>query len=129
MGTAGVARPVIGGCVRVLDRLLEALPMARQWWQGAGRLAPSLPRARVTQDVDIVVPAGLVDALIRAASVGGFEVPPRGVGMWPSFRRKESDIRVDLLPEGNTGAVRKAGPHDDPASVPLGGPAGARRLH
>jgi hypothetical protein len=116
-----------GRVVRALDRLLEALDgeavVAGGWavWRH-GYLG------RVTQDVDIVVPAGLVDALIRAASVGGFEVPPRGVGMWPSLRHKESDIRVDLLPEGATpGSSSRPAPTTIPHPSRLGARPGALR--
>lgn len=57
---------------------------------------------RVTQDVDIVVPAAQLDDLLRAAAVAGFEVLPAREGLWPKLRHKESDVTVDLLPEGAT---------------------------
>ncbi len=110
-----------------LDRLLQTLDgeavVAGGWavWRH-GYLG------RVTQDVDIVVPAGLVDALIRAASVGGFEVPPRAAGMWPSFRHRESDIQVDLLPEGATpGSRSRPAPTTIPHPSRLGARPGALR--
>jgi hypothetical protein len=55
---------------------------------------------RVTQDLDIVLPADRVDEFLRAATVTGFEttvVPP---GLWPKMRHKETGIHVDVLPEG-----------------------------
>jgi hypothetical protein len=45
---------------------------------------------RVTQDVDIVVPADHVNELLRIAPVGGFDVLPRPAGLWPKLRHKGS---------------------------------------
>lgn len=55
---------------------------------------------RVTQDVDILVPAGRVDELLRVASVSGFEVLPRLPGRWPKLMHKATGVQVDLRPEG-----------------------------
>src|SRR5207237_934680 len=55
---------------------------------------------RVTQDLDIVVPAAQVDELLRVAAVSGFQVLPRPEGRWPKLLHKDTGIDVDLLPEG-----------------------------
>jgi hypothetical protein len=90
-----------GRVIRAIDRLLETVHgeavVAGGWavWRH-GYLG------RVTQDVDIVVPAGVIDELLRVAAVGGFEVFPARAGLWPKLRHKESDVNVDILPEGAT---------------------------
>ena len=81
-------------------------------------------RGRVTQDVDIVVPAGLVDALILAPpawAVSRFRREAWGCGPACAIRSRTS--AWTCCPGGNTRQFIKAGPHDDPASVPLGRPA------
>ena len=94
-----------GQVIRALDRLLGAIGgeavVAGGWavWRH-GYLG------RVTQDVDIVVPADMVEELLRVAPVGGFEVLPGRAGAWPKLRHKESDVNVDLLPEGATPGTR-----------------------
>jgi hypothetical protein len=55
---------------------------------------------RVTQDLDIVLPADRIEEFVRAAAVSGFEVLPQPEGRWPKVRHKETDVRVDILPEG-----------------------------
>lgn len=55
---------------------------------------------RVTQDIDIVLPALQVDEFMRAASVSGFEVLPQPQGRWPKLIHKETGIKVHILPEG-----------------------------
>lgn len=109
-----------GRVIASLDRLLGILQghavVAGGWavWRH-GYLG------RVTQDVDIVVPADLIDELLRVASVSGFEVLPRREGAWPKLRHKESDIQVDLLPEGATpGTPAKPAPTTIPHPSRLG---------
>src|ERR1700680_1080105 len=55
---------------------------------------------RVTQDLDIVLPAERIDEFLRAASVSGFEIMSHLEGIWPKLRHKDTDINVDILPEG-----------------------------
>jgi hypothetical protein len=54
---------------------------------------------RVTQDIDIVLPADRIEEFVRLASVSGFEVLPQPQGRWPKVRHKDTDIKVDILPE------------------------------
>ena len=55
---------------------------------------------RVTQDVDVLLPADRVEDFIRAAAVSGFEPLPRRPGRWPKLVHKDTGVQVDLLPEG-----------------------------
>ena len=55
---------------------------------------------RVTPDIDIVLPSNRVDGFLQAASVSGFELLAQPEGCWPRLRHRETDIEVDILPEG-----------------------------
>src|SRR6266480_3195770 len=45
---------------------------------------------RVTQDVDIVLPADRIDEFLRVAAVSGFEVLPQPTGRWPKVMHKDT---------------------------------------
>jgi len=113
-----------GRVIRALDHLLHTIGseavVAGGWavWRH-GYLG------RVTQNVDIVVPADAVDELLRAAAVSGFEVFPLRGGRWPKLRHKESDVDVRILPEGATpGTASKPAPTTIPHPSRLGAQAG-----
>jgi hypothetical protein len=55
---------------------------------------------RVTQDLDIVLSAEHVEEFLRVAAVAGFEILPSREGRWPKMRHKDTDVHVDILPEG-----------------------------
>ena len=55
---------------------------------------------RVTQDVDIALPARNIDDFLRAATVAAFERLPLQKGRWPKVLHKETGVQVDILPEG-----------------------------
>jgi hypothetical protein len=55
---------------------------------------------RLTQDIDIVLPRDQVAEFLRLAAVSGFEILPQPEGRWPKVRHKDTDIQVDILPEG-----------------------------
>jgi len=55
---------------------------------------------RITQDVDIVLPADRVEEFLRVAVVSGFHILPQPEGRWPKVRHKETGVKVDILPEG-----------------------------
>src|SRR3954452_14583598 len=73
---------------------------------------------RVTQDVDIVLPADRVDEFLRAAAVSGFDVLPQPPGRWPKLMHRETNIKVDILPEG-----QRPGTPSRPAPTTLPHPA------
>src|SRR3990167_3308983 len=87
-----------GRVIRALDRLLETI-RGEAVVTGGWAVWRHGYLGRVTQDVDIVVPAGLIGELLRTAAVNGFEVLPVRAGIWPKLRHKESDVRVDIRSE------------------------------
>jgi hypothetical protein len=114
-----------GRVIRALDHLLLAIRgqavVAGGWavWRH-GYVG------RVTQDVDIVVARDALDELLRAAAVSGFDVLPARGGRWPKLRHKESDVDVDLLPEGATpGTASKPAPTTIPHPSKFGAEIGA----
>jgi hypothetical protein len=88
-----------GRVVRDVDRVLSACQiesvLAGGWavWRH-GYLG------RVTQGVDIALPADRIDEFLQAASVSGFDRLEQPEGRWPKLLHKESGIQVDILPEG-----------------------------
>ena len=66
---------------------------------------------RVTQDVDIVIPAVSQEVVLRVAPKFGFDVLPVREGMWPKLTHRETAIDVDLMPEaGIPGTPTRPGP-------------------
>lgn len=61
---------------------------------------------RVTQDMDILLPADRIDEFLRVAAVAGFDVLPMLPGIWPKLRHKDTGIQVDILPEGERPGTR-----------------------
>jgi hypothetical protein len=81
---------------------------------------------RVTQDIDIALPADHVDDFLQAASVSGFELLAQPAGRWPKLRHQETGIEVDVLPEGGRpGTVQRPAPTTIPHPQQMGGVRGA----
>jgi hypothetical protein len=109
-----------GRVIQAIDRLLQVIEcpavVAGGWavWRH-GYLG------RVTQDVDVVIPADRLDEVLRVAAVSGFEVLPSRAGLWPKLHHKESDVNVVILPEGATpGTPSKPAPTTIPHPKRLG---------
>ena len=70
---------------------------------------------RVTQDINIVLPAERIDEFLQVASVSGFEVLSQPSERWPKLIHKETSVQVDFLPEG-----KRPGFHPDfaPTTIP-----------
>lgn len=109
-----------GRVIRAVDHLLEAIDcsavVAGGWavWRH-GYIG------RVTEDVDIVLPANRVEEFLTAASFSGFERLPVRPGNWPKIRHKDADIKVDILPEGATpGTITRLAPTNIPHPDQLG---------
>jgi hypothetical protein len=116
-----------GRVVRGLDHVLAALGceavLAEGWavWRH-GYVG------RVTQDVDVVVPADRLDDLLRVAGVSGFEVLSTPAEQWPKLRHKDTGIQVDLLPEGGRpGTAARPAPTTIPHPHALGARSGSLR--
>jgi hypothetical protein len=88
-----------GRAVKRIDRLLEVLAcpalLAGGWavWRHGFV-------GRVTQDLEIVLPADRIPEFLRLAAVSGFQILPQPEGRWPKLCHKDTDINVDILPEG-----------------------------
>jgi hypothetical protein len=109
-----------GRVIKALDRVLGAVG-AEAVVGGGWAVWRHGYVGRVTQDVDVVVPAAHVDALLRAAAVAGFQVLPRQPGRWPKLVHKETGITVDLLPEGERpGTPSKLAPTTLPHPARIG---------
>ena len=88
-----------GRVIRELDRVLAAIDCEAVvgggwavWRHGYF--------GRMTQDVDIILPSAQIEEFLRVAAVSGFEAFEQNTGRWPKVLHKETDIMVDLLPEG-----------------------------
>ena len=83
---------------------------------------------RMTQDIDIVLPADRVDEFLRVAGVHGFQVLPQQTGRWPKVLHKDTDIKVDILPEGaRPGTTSRPAPTTIPHPLKLGASDGTLR--
>jgi hypothetical protein len=114
-----------GRVVRSIDHLLQATQCPAVlgggwavWHYGFS--------GRITQDIDIALPADKIDELILAASVSGFEILPRQEGRWPKMIHKETGIKVDILPEGaRPGTAEKPAPTTIPHPAKMGAVPGS----
>jgi hypothetical protein len=88
-----------GRVIKALDRLLQ-LAQSEAVLGGGWAVWRHGYVGRVTQDVDVVLPADRLSEFLRVASVSGFEVLPRPQGRWPKLLHRETGIQVDVLPEG-----------------------------
>jgi hypothetical protein len=76
---------------------------------------------RVTEDIDIALPADQVEEFLRLAGMSGFEILPLQPGRWPKARHKDTDIKVDILPEGGRpGTASRLAPTTIPHPIRLG---------
>jgi hypothetical protein len=103
-----------GRVVKAIDHLLGAMSctalLAGGWavWRHGFT-------GRLTQDLDIVLPADRVEEFLRVAAVSGFQVLPQPEGRWPKVLHKQTDVKVDILPEG----ARPGAPaHPAPTTIP-----------
>lgn len=76
---------------------------------------------RLTQDVDILLSADAVPEFLRVAAVAGFDVLPQVPGRWPKLLHKETQVKVDILPEGERpGTAARLAPTTLPHPAKLG---------
>jgi hypothetical protein len=109
-----------GRVVKAIDRILEIAncesAMAGGWavWRHGFF-------GRMTQDIDIVLPAARIEEFLRIAAVSGFDTLPQSPGRWPKLWHRETGVKVDILPEGaRPGMPDKLAPTTIPAPAALG---------
>lgn len=125
LGRKGVLEPqdlpgTYGRVVKAIDRVLAAsgcqAVLAGGWavWR-YGYVG------RVTQDVDIALAENQVEEFFRVATMAGFERLPTDPGRWPKLRHKDTNIEVDILPEGGRpGTASRMAPTTIPHPSGLG---------
>jgi len=114
-----------GQVVKALDHLLQAIGCEAVVGGGWAVWRHGYV-GRVTQDIDIIVPAAQVDEFLRAASVAGFQVLRVPAGRWPKLLHRDTDVDVDILPEGaRPGTPSKPAPTTipHPSRIGASGPA------
>jgi hypothetical protein len=80
---------------------------------------------RVTQDLDIVLPAAQIAEFLRGSVLAGFEAITVPLGIWPKVRHKDTGIHVDILPEGERpGTASRPAPTTIPHPHRLGASPG-----
>jgi hypothetical protein len=81
---------------------------------------------RVTQDIDIVLPVDRIEEFLKVAALSGFRVLSSVPGRWPKLLHKETDVQVDILPEGERpGSPPELAPTTIPSPRKLGAVPGA----
>jgi hypothetical protein len=76
---------------------------------------------RITQDMDIVLPADRIEEFLQVVAESGFEVLPHDAGRWPKLRHTKTDVKVDIWPEGGRpGTTSKPAPTTIPHPSQLG---------
>jgi hypothetical protein len=116
-----------GRVVRAIERILQATNIEAVvgggwavWRHGYS--------ARVTQDVDIALPADRIEEFQRVATVSGFALLPIKPGRWPKMIHKETGVQVDILPEGaRPGRASKLAPTTIPHPKEMGAEPGQLR--
>jgi hypothetical protein len=88
-----------GRLVKAVDRVLSAAHCAALLAGGWAVWRHGYV-GRVTQDLDIILAADQIDEFLRVAAVSGFEILETAPGRWPKVRHKDTDLQVDILPEG-----------------------------
>jgi hypothetical protein len=93
-----------GRVVAALDRVLTAIGCEAAVGGGWAVWRHGFV-GRITQDVDVVLPANRVDEFLRVAGVSGFQVLAQQPGRWPKLLHKDTNTIVDVLPEGGRPGV------------------------
>jgi hypothetical protein len=93
-----------GRVVNALDRVLVAIACEAVIGGGWAVWRHGFV-GRVTQDIDVVLPASQLDEFLRVAAVSGFQVLAQPAGRWPKLVHKETGTNVDVLPEGGRPGV------------------------
>jgi hypothetical protein len=103
-----------GRVVRSVDHLLQVIHCEgvigggwAVWYHGYV--------GRVTQDLDVALPANRIDEFLRVASVSGFDLLTVPEGRWPKLHHRDTGVDVDILPEGGRPGTAA---HPAPTTIP-----------
>jgi len=114
-----------GRVVKAIDRILKAANIEAVLGGGWAVWRHGYI-GRVTQDIDIALPADRIDEFREVAAVTGFELLPTKPGRWPKLRHKETGVQVDTLPEGaRPGIAGRLAPTTIPHPSEMGGKPGS----
>ncbi|MEX0818803.1 MAG: hypothetical protein WD070_04390 [Pirellulaceae bacterium] len=114
-----------GRVVRAIDRVLQATACESVVGGGWAVWRHGFIN-RVTQDIDILLPADRIDEFVQVAAVSGFQLLTRLPGRWPKLLHKETDVQVDILPEGERpGSPPQLAPTTIPSPRHLGAAPGS----
>jgi hypothetical protein len=106
-----------GRVIRALDHLLNIVRSPAVLGGGWAVWRHGFLR-RVTQDVDIVLPADALTEFLRAAAVSGFDVLPRQPGRSLKFMHRDTGVQVDILREGERpGTPTRPSPDNASSSI------------
>jgi hypothetical protein len=109
-----------GRVVRAVDHLLQVIQCEAVVGGGWAVWHHGFTE-RLTQDLDIALPATRIDEFLQAASVSGFTIVPHKQGRWPKLLHKETGVKVDILPEGaRPGTASKPAPTTIPSPHAMG---------
>src|SRR5438270_2674344 len=81
-----------GRVVRAVDHLLQIIKCEAALGGGWAVWHHGFV-ARVTQDIDMVLPASRIDEFLRVAAVSGFNILPKQEGRWPKLIHKETGTK------------------------------------
>jgi hypothetical protein len=114
-----------GSVIKAIDRVLDAIQSVAVLGGGWAVWHHGFV-GRITQDIDVALPASMVEEFLRAASVAGFDRLAVRPGRWPKLVHQETKIQVDVLPEGARPGTRSRPapttiPH--PSKMGAAGPA------
>src|ERR1700731_1711316 len=114
-----------GRVIKAIDRVLEAIQSEAVLGGGWAVWHHGFV-GRITQDIDVALPANMVEEFLRASSVAGFDPLTIRPGRWPKLVHNETKIQVDVLPEGARPGTRSRPapttiPH--PSKMGAAGPA------
>src|SRR5260370_38963986 len=88
-----------GRVVKAIDRILQATSIEAVLGGGWAVWRHGYV-GRVTQDIDIALPADRIEEFRQVAAVSGFDMLPSKTGPWPQMVPKETKERADNLSEG-----------------------------
>jgi hypothetical protein len=109
-----------GRVVKAIDHLLEVMHGEAVLGGGWAVWSHGFVE-RVTQDLDVALPASQIDEFMSVASVAGFQILPIQKGRWPKLLHKETGVKVDILPEGaRPGTASKPAPTTIPSPTQMG---------